>query len=396
MNELTSLGIILLLALAAGHIVKWLRIPEVTGYLLAGIALGPAALGWVSTDNLTALEVLSEVALGLILFSIGTVFELDLFRRMGGQLFRVVACEALLTMAIVFCGLLAIGQPWTIAAILGAMAMETAAASTLMVLREYNARGPMTDLLTGVFAVDNLVAMITFSVVVTVIRLRAGTESGFGSLFPLVWQIVGSAAVGYVIGFLLSLWSPKVVEHGEQLILLAGCVLLGVGVSKALGLSSMVTNLAIGATLVNLSEHSRRLFNSLSQTDPPLYAIFFVLAGAELDLRLVTSIGAAGGVYVLGRLSGKFAGTTIGTRWGKVDPQVGSYVRWAMFAQAGLAVGLTLTLGRRLPDIAPAVTAIVLSAVILFEIIGPVAVRWALLRSGETEPDRDLSPGLLE
>jgi hypothetical protein len=121
-----------------------------------------------------------------------------------------------------------------------------------------------------------------------------------------------------------------------------------------------------------------------------------VLAGAELDLKLVTSIGAAGGVYVLGRLSGKFAGTTIGTRWGKVDPQVASYVRWAMFAQAGLAVGLTLTLGRRLPDIAPAVTAIVLSAVILFEIIGPIAVRWALLRSGETEPDRDLSPGLLE
>jgi Kef-type K+ transport system membrane component KefB len=397
MNELTSLGIILLLALIAGHVVKWLRVPEVTGYLLAGIALGPSAMGWITPENLTALEVLSEVALGLILFSIGTVFEFDRFRRIGSHLARIVAFEAVLTAVMVALGVAAAGQPWQIALVLGAMSIETAAASTLMVLREYNAKGPVTELLTGIFAVDNLVCLIAFSAVTAVVQLSAHAGStAFESLFPLVWQLIGSAAVGYAIGFLLSLWSPKVVEHGERLILLAGCVLLGVGVAKALGLSSMVTNLAVGATLVNLSDHSRRLFSSLSQTDPPLYAIFFVLAGAELDLTLLKSIGLAGAIYVAGRVCGKFVGVTLGGRASGLDRVIREHLRWSVFAQAGLAVGLTIAVERRLPQIAPAVTAIALSAVIVFEMIGPLAVRWTLIRSGEAQPETAPAPSLLD
>lgn len=265
MNELTSLGIILLIALMAGHIVKWLRVPEVTGYLLAGIALGPSAMGWITPDNLSALEVLSEVALGLILFSIGTVFEFERFQRIGRILSRIVLAEAMLTATIVAAALIAVGQPWQVSILLGAMAMETAAASTLMVIREYNAQGPVTEMLTGLFAMDNLLCLVAFSAAITAIEIIGGSHGTvFDSVFPLVWQIVGSAAVGYIIGYLLSIWSPKVVEHGERLILLAGCVLLGVGVAKALGVSAMVTNLAVGATLVNLSPHSRNLFSTLS------------------------------------------------------------------------------------------------------------------------------------
>jgi Kef-type K+ transport system membrane component KefB len=219
----------------------------------------------------------------------------------------------------------------------------------------------------------------------------------FESVFPLVWQIVGSAAVGYIIGYLISVWSPKVIEHGERLILLAGCVLLGVGAAKALGVSAMVTNLAVGATLVNLSPQSRNLFLALSHTDPPLYAIFFVLAGAELDVRLLASIGVAGAVYVVARLLGKFGGVSIGAWRTPIDASVARNLRWAVFAQAGLAVGLTMVVSRRLPEIAPRVTAIVLSAVILFEIVGPLAVKWVLVRSGETRADdAGLEGGLLE
>jgi Kef-type K+ transport system membrane component KefB len=386
-NELTSLGIILLLALAAGHIVKWLRVPEVTGYLLAGIALGPSAMGWISPDNLNSLEILSEVALGLILFSIGTVFEFDRFRRIARQRITIVLLEAGLTAVAVGAGLAFSGQSWQVAMILGAMSIETAAASTLMVIREYDAQGPVTELLTGVFAVDNLVCLIAFSIVAAGIQMSDRTSaSTFELVFPVVWQLIGSAAVGYVIGFLLSIWSPKAMEHGERLILLAGCVLFGVGASKALDLSPMVTNLAVGATLVNLTDHSRKLFRSLSQTDPPLYAIFFVLAGAELDLSLLKSIGIAGAVYVAGRLCGKFAGVWIGGRVSGLDSSIGERLRWAVFAQAGLAVGLTIVVSRKLPQLAPAITAIALSAVIVFEIIGPLAVRWTLIRSGEVHP----------
>jgi Kef-type K+ transport system membrane component KefB len=398
MNELTSLGVILLLALAAGHIVKWLRVPEVTGYLLAGIALGPSAMGWVSADNLAALEVLSEVALGLILFSIGTIFEFDRFRKIGPQLYRIVLFEAVLTAAVVYTALFMFGQPWQVSLMLGILAMETAAASTLMVMREYNARGPVTELLSGVFALDNLLCLFAFTAATGMIKLSQSSGSGiYEVVFPVVWQIVGGAAVGYMIGFLISLWSPRVLEHGEQLILLAGCVLLGVGIAKALNLSSMVTNLAVGATLVNLSPHTRRLFNSLSQTDPPLYAIFFVIAGADLDLSLLRNVGLAGVVYVAMRLIGKFAGSTIGARVARLDKAIADRLRWGMFAQAGLTVGLTLVLGQRLPDFAPTVTTIALSAVIIFEILGPLSVRWTLLRGGEVHHEEEEQyTGILE
>lgn len=397
MNELTSVGIILLLALVAGHLVKFLRVPEVTGYLAAGIALGPSATGWISPDNLATLEILSEVALGLILFSIGTVFEFDRFRRMGSQVVWIVASESMIVAAMVGAALAWLGQPWPVALLLACIAIETAAASTLMVLREYNAKGPMTDVLVGVFALDNLVCLVAFGSAVAAIQLATQTDSSvFRALFPLFWQLFGSVAVGYVIGFVLSMWSPKVVEHGEQLILLAGCVLLGVGAAKALGLSAMITNLAIGATLVNLSEHSRRLFASLSQTDPPLYAIFFVLAGAELDLSLLTSIGAAGAAYVGARAIGKLTGASVGSRMAKLDRAVGSHLRWTMFSQAGLAVGLTLGLSRQLPDLAPSVTAIVLSAVIVFEAFGPLSVRRAVVRGGEAHAESEPSVALVE
>lgn len=402
MNELASLGVILLLALLAGHIVKWLRVPEVTGYILTGIALGPSLLGWISADNLSALQVLSEVALGLILFSIGTVFEFGKIQRIGKQLAIITVLEAFAVFLFVAGGMLLIGQPLNIAIILGTMAIETAAASTLMVLREANAQGPLTELLSGVFALDNLLCLFLFNIVVAVIENGKHNAAGFtwgalqGMILSLLWQLIGSAALGYVIGYLLSAWSTRVVEHGERLILLAGCVLLCVGVAKRFELSPLVANLAVGATVVNLSERSRRLFASLSQTDPPLYAIFFVLAGAELNLSLLQKVGVSGLVYVGGRIVGKLTGAGVGSHLAKVDTSIQRWLGSSMLAQAGLAVGLSLTVSYRLPELAPTVVTIVLSAVLVFEIIGPLAVRFCLVRTGEAKPELDVSEGLLD
>ncbi|SVA27760.1 uncharacterized protein METZ01_LOCUS80614, partial [marine metagenome] len=156
MDELTSLGLILLLALLAGHLVRYVRVPEVTGYILAGVALGPSVLGWVSHENLAALQVLSEVALGLILFSIGSVFEFSLFRRIGPKILYLALVESTLAAVLVSAGMLAVGQSWQVAGLLGAIAIATAPASTLMVIREVDSSGPLTDTLLGIIAVNNL------------------------------------------------------------------------------------------------------------------------------------------------------------------------------------------------------------------------------------------------
>jgi len=166
-------------------------------------------------------------------------------------------------------------------------------------------------------------------------------------------------------------------------------VLLCVGASSALGVSPVVTNLAVGATVANLSGRSRDFLQSLGQTDPPLYAIFFVLAGAELDLSLLGSLGLTGGIYVVGRLVGKFAGASLGVRLAGAPPAIRAHLPTAMFAQAGLAVGLTLSIQRRLPQFAPELTAVILSSVIVFELIGPFGVRWSIMRAGESRPEPD-------
>jgi Kef-type K+ transport system membrane component KefB len=401
MSELTSLGLILLFALLVGHVVKIARIPEVTGYLVAGMLVGPSVLGWVSHENLQALHVFSEVGLGLILFSIGGVFEFSRMRRIGSRVLLLTSAESACAGLLVALGMLVIGQPWQVALLLGAIAVETGAASTLMVIRENNASGPFTESLTGVIGLNNILALIAFSVVAAVLDLSALGSFGVASvgavgaaLFPLVWQLVGSSALGYLVGLLLAAWASRVVESGEILILLTGCVLLTVGVASAFDLSPLVASLAVGATMANLSTKSRRLFEALGHTDPPLYVIFFVLAGADLELSLLPSLGLLGAVYVLARAVGKFGGAWIGARRAGFSLATQRLFGFSLLAQAGLAVGLVLVTRQRFPDIAPTVATVVLGAVVVFEIAGPLSARFALDRSGESGAEAEEPPPL--
>ncbi|MDH4066166.1 MAG: cation:proton antiporter [Acidobacteriota bacterium] len=389
MNELVSIGLILLLALLAGHLVKVLRIPEVTGYILAGIALGPSLLGWLSQDNLLTLGVLSEVALGLILFSVGSVFEFSRFRRIGRQVLLVTLVESTLAGLAVTGGALWLDQPWPVALLLGAIATATAPASTLMVIRECDSAGPLTDNLLGIIAVNNLLCITLYGLVAATIDVTYGLEglsvleTLYRSTFWFLWQLVGSVALGYLVGLLLAGWSSHVTEGGEMLILLAGSILLCVGASRALNLSPLVTSLAVGATMVNLSRRSRHLFETLSNTDPPFYAMFFVIAGAELDVSRIPAMGMLGLVYVLGRAGGKFAGAGLATWRLGLEPTVRMFLGFALQAQAGLAVGLTLAVNGRYPQFAPVVTTVVLASVAVFEMIGPTSTRFALVQAGE-------------
>jgi Kef-type K+ transport system membrane component KefB len=388
MNEVLSVGLILMAALTAGHLAQLIRLPEVTGYLAVGMLIGPAALDFITHENVSALGILSEVALGLILFNIGSIFEASMFRRLGPGVMRITVWEASLAFALTSAVLIAVGLEWPLAILLGVVAMETAPATTLMVLNEYDAEGPMTERLLALVALNNTYVLVVFGVITAIVTFflpssEEWVRTGYRAVHGFAWTIFGSVALGALIGVATDLWASRVKESGEAIILAAGVVLLTVGASRYLGLSPLIATLSLGAMVANGSRHGDQLLKALRRGDPPLYAAFFVLAGAELVPASLLTLGLAGVAYMVARATGKIVGARIGLRGQDVPEAVRRQLGYCIISSSSLAVGLTIQIRTSFPQYAVTVTGIVLAAVLIFEIIGPLLLRRALVITGE-------------
>jgi Kef-type K+ transport system membrane component KefB len=386
-NEILSVGLILMFALLAGHLAQLIKVPEVTGYLLVGVLIGPAALDLISHENISTLGFLSDVALGMILFNIGSIFEATNFRAVGRGVLRVTLWETSLAFILVFAALLLSGMTLPIALLL---AMETAPATTMMVLNEYDARGPMTDRLRALVALNNLMVLAAFGIVTAALTLfEPGTGSwlsaGYRAGHGLLWTTVGSISLGAVLGLVMDSLATRAKESGEAMILSIGIVLIAVGASRWLGLSPLVATLALGATIANASLQGDRLLRVLGRADPPLYAAFFVLAGAELQPSSVLGLGLIGAAYTVARTVGKVAGSRIGLRNQDVPEVVRRQLGLCLVSSSSLAVGLTIQIRTAFPAYAETITGIVLAAVVIFEVVGPLLTRRALFVTGEAQ-----------
>jgi Kef-type K+ transport system membrane component KefB len=389
-NEILSVGLILMAALLAGHLAQLARVPEVTGYLLVGVLIGPSAFDLISHDNVVTLSFLSDVALGLILFNIGAIFEASTFRQVGPGVVRVTLWEASLAFGLVFLVLVVSGMSVPLAVLLAVVAMETAPATTLMVLNEYDAQGPMTDRLLALVALNNIYVLIVFGLVTAGLTLTAASGqgwmiAGYHAVYGLLWTTLGSVALGALVGLLMDFWSARARESGEAMILSIGAVLIAVGASRAFGLSPLFSTLALGATVANASSHGGRLLRALGRVDPPLYAAFFVLAGAQLVPASVLGLGAIGAGYTVARSVGKIAGARIGLRGQDIPEVVRRHLGYCLVSSSSLAVGLTIQIRSAFPEYASTVTGIVLAAVVIFEIAGPLLTRRALFATGEAK-----------
>jgi Kef-type K+ transport system membrane component KefB len=395
---LTAFALVFLGALVGGRLASVCRIPRVTGYLLTGLLIGPSFAHLANLpvllpqEMLLELRPLSEMALALILMHIGGLFEISHLDRWRHRILLFSGSEILLTFTFVAGAVLAVnllvlqkvvtGQTlWQtslgFALFLGIIAVATAPAATLMVIREYEADGPVTSLVLTLVGFNNLVSVLGFAVLAHLFLFP-----GEGAAV-LVLRMGGPVLIGAALGFIMSTWAQRLELPSENKILMLGGIAANVAICRALQLDPLLASLIMGMTLANSCPRWPRLQSDIRHVDYLLYVAFFVLAGANLHIETLAHIGLLGVVYVVARTLGKWLGATLGARLGAFGPNERAYVGLTLMAQAGVAIGLAGQLAHHWPVGGKLLETVVLGAVVVFELVGPLAVRRGLVSSGE-------------
>lgn len=383
LNMLFYVALVLIAGLLCGRLVKQVKLPNVTGYILAGLILGPYVLRIIPHDIVTQLELVSDIALGFIAFSIGSEFKLSYFKRVGAAPVVIAVLEAVFAVIVVCAGLLAIGCDPAFAVVLSSIAAATAPASTIMVIKQYKSKGPVTDMLLSVVAMDDAVALMAFGISVAVAKMiSTGALSASAIVAPL-WEIGISLAVGALLGVIFCLPLRFFKKDSNRLIIIAGFVLLTVSVANLIGASALLTCMAMGGVFVNISKDEESIMKICDSVTPPIFLIFFVVSGAELNISVLPSIGVVGILYVLLRVLGKFLGSYTGAKIMHAPKSVQKYIGPALIPQEGVAIGLSLVAQSVVPQYGEMIRAVILCSTLIYEITGPVITKATLIRAGE-------------
>lgn len=385
LTTLFYLSLILLSGLIFGRAVKHLKLPNVTGYLLAGLILGPYCLNVFSADLVKNLELVSEMALAFIAFSIGAEFKISYLKKIGSMSVVIAIVAAMLAAVFVTISLVIIGVDFEIALLLGAIASATAPAATIMVVRQYNAKGPVSEMLLSVVAIDDAVALILFGLSMAVVNSmqNPGQASvGMSIVMPVV-EIAGSFAVGLMLGLLFKIPLKYFRKDSNRLIITTGFVFLASSVASMMGLSPLLLCMSMGAVLINITDSAKSIFCLADGFTPPLYLMFFVVSGADLDVTILPKVGLIGILYIISRFLGKVFGASVGAIITKAPETVRKYLGLTLIPQAGVAIGLSLLASQKLPECAAAIRTVVLAATFIYELIGPVLTKISLKKAGE-------------
>lgn len=386
MNLLLKISIILLIGAIGGRVARIFKLPNVSGYLVAGLFLGPSFFKFVSSQDVESFSIINELALALIAFSIGSEFVLKDMRKLGKSIIIITLAEVVGAVFIVFAVMYYIfNQPFAFSIVIASMSAATAPAATLLVIKQYKAHGPLTKTILPVVALDDVFGIIAFGIAMALATLTTGHEAF--SLYkvisgPLI-EIGGSILLGIVIGVMFVFLSKKTSGGDELQVITLVVIGLSTGLSNVLGLSPLLTCITIGTVLVNMKRSSKRVFNSINGFASPVYVLFFTLAGASLDLSILLSVGVLGVAYVLARAAGKMFGAWAGAKAVKSDPLVTKNLGYALFPQGGISIGLLVMVRSQLPAYATEIGTIIMFSVLIYEVTGPIFAKLAIQRAGE-------------
>lgn len=392
---LLVVGVMSFLAYYAGKGMKPIRLPSLIGFMLAGAVLGPSFLGLLNPELQSRLSFLTDVALAFVAVSIGLELKLSTLKRLGSGVITVIFAESLFAFALVFTSIWLLTRNLPMALIFGAIAPASAPAGTVAVIREYKAKGSLTQTLYAVVGFDDGLGIIIFGFASAIARhmLAPSGEGGVLSMIakPLL-EIVMSLGVGLALAFFFSLLTRKVNSKRDQFLLLFVFVMIATGLSQVFHLSLILTNMVLGMVMVNTQRSSliTQLHDAMADIMPLLFLLFFTLAGANLHVSELPALGLLGLVYIAGRSAGLMGGAWMGSLAGRLEPKIRNNLGMGILSQAGVAIGLALIVKAEFAELGPAgellgsaVITTISATCIIFELIGPITTKIALKRAGE-------------
>lgn len=379
---LLSLSVILLAGFLLTRITKLAKLPNVTGYIVAGIIIGPYVLNLIPHEMVGNMGFISDIALAFIAFSVGRFFRRDTFRETGTGVIIITLVESLLAGALVTLLMYWLFPlSWDFCLLLGAISTATAPASTIVTIRQYHARGNFVNTLLQVVALDDAVCLLVFSIAISIVNLNAkATSSSSEIILPILYNL-SALVIGALSGALLSRLITPTRSEDNRLILAISLLLAISGFCAALNISPLLSCMLLGATYINMTE-DKELYKQVERFAPPILSIFFVVSGMNLDITLFTTLGVIGAAYFIIRIVGKYLGSYLGALAVGASKEVRNYLGLALTPQAGVAIGLAF-LGKRSlpPDTGNMLLTIILSSSVLYELIGPICAKIALFCS---------------
>jgi len=375
---------ILLAGLIFGRLGKFVKLPNVTGYLIAGLILGPCVLNIIPISMVDGFAVISDMALSFIAFSIGCQFSFTYFKQVGAAPIIIAITESFGAIILVSGVLIAAGFDLKLSIMLGAIAAATAPAQTIMVVNQYNAKGPLTSMLLSVAAIDDAVALVGFGIATTVVNMLSSNApvSVLSFLTPL-YQIGVSAALGIAAGLLMKLLFKWFKKPSNRICVITALIMLTYWLAGLVKGSALLACMALGAMLVNTTHEAEAAVKITNAFTPPIFVIFFVISGAGFDIGALSSIGIIGLIYVIARVGGKMLGAWFGGRVTHQEKKICRYLGPTLMPQAGVALGLIVLASSLVPDYAPQLRTVILCSTFIYSVIGPSAAKWALQKGGE-------------
>lgn len=386
MDILLKLSILLLVGLLGGRVAKYLSLPNVTGYLVAGLFVGPSFFKLITQQDANTFGVINEVALAAIAFSIGSEFIIKDMKKMGKSILIMTVAQVFGAVFLVFSVTYWIfGQDFIFSIVIASMSAATAPAATIMVIRQYKTYGPLTKTILPVVALDDALGIMLFGIAMSIAGIYAGTTdyTFLQMISQPVIEIVGSLILGFIIGMILTYIAKKSKSKEELLSIVLTAIAACTGLANLLKLSPLLTCMMLGATLVNFMKKSNRVFNIINDFTPPVYLLFFTLAGASLDLKILAQVGLLGIAYIFARAGGKIIGAGVGAKMVNADPAVQKYLGLSLLPQGGVSIGLSIIVRQQLPQYSAAITTVILFSVLVYEVSGPIFAKIALEKAGE-------------